>query len=134
MLRFLHNLNGTLIIKVLLVLIGISFIGWGFGEGATQRFAGYVAKVNGQKIPVQVFQRELDLKVSQLRRSMGDNFSEDLLVSLNIPQNLLRDKVRDILLLQFAAENNIHVADAELTKRITSRDYGSPAGSQNLQN
>ena len=97
MLRFLHGLNGSFIVKFLLVLIGISFIGWGFGEGVQQGFSGYVAKVNGQKIPAQVFQRELDLKVSQLRRSMGDNYSEDVLASMNIPQNLLRDKIRDIL-------------------------------------
>ncbi len=129
MLRFLHGLNGSFIVKFLLVLIGISFIGWGFGEGVQQGFSGYVAKVNGQKIPAQVFQRELDLKVSQLRRSMGDNYSEDVLASMNIPQNLLRDKIRDILLLQFAAENNIHVANAELAERINSMDaFKGPLG------
>ena len=129
MLRFLHSLNGSFIIKFLLVLIGISFIGWGFGDGVQQNFAGYIAKVNGQKISAPLFQQELDLKVSQLRRKMGDTDSDSLLASLNLPEKLLRDKIRDILHLQFAGENSILVADAEVASRLKSIDaFKGPLG------
>lgn len=129
MLRFLHGLNGSFIIKFLLVLIGISFIGWGFGDGVQQNFAGYVAKVNGQKISAPLFQQELDLKISQLRRKMGDDYSEDLMASFNLPEKLLRDKIRDILHLQFAGENGILVADAEVVSRLGQIDaFKGPLG------
>ncbi len=122
MIRFLKSMNSSFIIKFLLVLIGVSFIGWEFGGGIQQQFSPYIVKVDGQKIMVSSFQRELDLKISQLRRQMGKDYSEEVIASMNLPENLLQDKIRDLLHTRFAEDHKIQISDAEIIERISKMD------------
>lgn len=119
MLRFLQALNGSFIVKVLLVLIGLSFIGWEFGTGFTRAPGGTVLTVNNQELTSRAFQRDLESRLQQMRQQMGDAYSPELLARFNIVDTMLQGKITELLLLDFAREQGLGVAPEALAGAIS---------------
>lgn len=119
MLRFLQALNGSFIVKVLLVLIGLSFIGWEFGTGFTRSPGGTVLTVNEQELDTRTFQRDLESRLSQIRQQMGDAYNPELLARFNVVDSMLQGIITDLLLLDFAREQNLSVAPKALASAIS---------------
>lgn len=119
MLRFLQALNGSFVVKFLLVLIGLSFIGWEFGTGFTRAPGGTVLTVNDQELNTRAFQRDVESRLSQVREQMGDAYSPELLARFNVIDSLLQGKITELLLLDFARGQNLSVAPEALAKAIS---------------
>lgn len=118
MLRFLQNLNGTFIVKFMLVLIGLSFIGWEFGSGFSRAPGGTVLSVNGQELSMRVLQRDVESRLAQMRDRLGDAYSPELLARFNIVDSMLETKISELLLLDFARSQNLSVAPEALASAI----------------
>ena len=120
MLRFLQSLNGSFIMKCILVVIGLSFIGWEFGTGfVTQSSTGTVMTVNNQEMSQQDFRRVLEDRINRIQQQMGDAYSPEILARMNITQNVLQAKMTELLLKDFAQKQSISVAPKELAKAIS---------------
>ena len=119
MLRFLQALNGTFIVKFMLVLIGLSFIGWEFGSGFSRAAGGTVLTVNDQEMGVRAFQRDLEGRLNQMRNRLGDAYTPELLARFNVVEAMLENKISELLLLDFAREQNLSVAPEALASAIS---------------
>ena len=88
MLDFMRRHAGTWMIKALLFAIVVVFIFWGVGSW-TSREQGVVATVNGESISQEAYRSSYNRLLDQVRQSLGTNLSDDLLKSLNLPQQAL---------------------------------------------
>lgn len=119
MLRFLQSLNGSFIVKFLLILIGLSFIGWEFGTGFVRSSGGTVLTVNSQKVASQTFQQELSGRLNQIRERLGDSYNPALFAHIDIAGNILNERIQQLVLLDFAQTHNLKVTPLEVAKSIT---------------
>jgi len=109
--------------KVVYILIAITFFG-GFGIASYLRSCtfvmdpGTIARINGQSIPVEDFQRAYNNTLNTLRDRLGDKFSEDLLKEQNIKTEVLRGLLQRILILQRAQDLGLTVTDEELRSTL----------------
>ena len=103
MLNSFRSFSGSIVTKILLVLLIASFAMWGIGDmlgGSTSGKA--LAKIGTQSISVEQYRRELAEESERVRRQLGASYSEELLRRLNVPQFVLRRMVQEALLQQEA--------------------------------
>ena len=116
MLSLLQKWSGTRIFKVVLALIGFSFLllGWQMGNGFSNPFASSLAKVNGESITVQSMRSQVEQRIRTIRHQLGANYSPAILKDLHLVDRMLDDTIRNTLLRQYATENGITIPDGEL--------------------
>ncbi len=103
MLNSFRNFSGSIVTKLLLVLLIASFGMWGIGDMVGRSASGRaLAKVGSQKISMENYRRELTEESERVRRQLGASYSEELLRRLNVPQFVLRRMVQEALLQQEA--------------------------------
>src|ERR671934_440824 len=107
--------------RYFLAVVVITFIGSLAYFGATQDRSGQttVATVNGEDIPAAEFDRARRAAIEQYRQMLKERFSEDLLKSLRVQEQVLDRLVTERLTRQRAAEEGIGVTDEELGAEIT---------------
>lgn len=103
--------------KVLMGLLVASFAAWGIGD-ITRSAGGVpsVATVGDEEITVAEFQQQMQ----QLRRSFGENYSPELIQSLNLHSIKLSEMINRSLIKQEVARLGIEVTDDELLKEISN--------------
>ncbi len=84
------------------------------GSGAANR----VAKINGEKVTEQEFNEAIFLHKRQLIAQMGENLDPSMLEEKKIKKPALDTLIKRKLLLQFAEEQKMSLADSEITKMI----------------
>lgn len=107
------------LIKVALFAIVIVFIFWG-GYSYTERRASRVAVVNGSYIGLQEYQRAYNNLLDQMRRQLGNQFSSDLLETLNLKDQALSQLINRRLLLEEARLMKLDISQEELQNAIRS--------------
>ncbi|HEV8676109.1 MAG TPA: peptidyl-prolyl cis-trans isomerase [Methylomirabilota bacterium] len=107
--------------RYFLALVVITFIGSLAYFGATQDRSGQaaVATVNGEEIHSAEYDRARRAIVEQYRQMLKERFSEDLLKSLRVQEQVLDRLVTERLTRQRAAAEGISVTDEELGSEIT---------------
>ncbi|MDX2074076.1 MAG: SurA N-terminal domain-containing protein [Alphaproteobacteria bacterium] len=103
MLNHFRSFSGSIVTKILMLLLIASFGMWGIGDmlGSSASNAT-LAKIGSQSISVDSFQRELAVENDRVRRQLGANYSEELIKRLNVPQFVIRRMVQEALLRQEA--------------------------------
>ena len=120
MLRFLQSLNGSFIMKFVLIIIGLSFIGWEFGARfASNTSTSAVLTVNNQEMSQQDFQRALDGRLNHIQQQMGDAYSPELAARMNLTQRVFQAKITELLIKDFAQQQGLVVADEDLAQQIS---------------
>jgi peptidyl-prolyl cis-trans isomerase D len=107
------------LIKVALFAIVIVFIFWG-GYSYTERKASRVAVVNDSYIGMPEFQSMYKNMVEQMRRQFGNQFSSELVETLNLKGQALDQLINRRLLLTEARALELDVSREELQNAIIS--------------
>lgn len=106
----------TFFAKMLMGLLVASFAVWGIGD-ITRNAGGpaEVATVGEEAISAAEFQMEMQ----KLRRSFGENFTPELVQSLNLYTMKLQEMINRLLIRQEVERLKIDVSDDDLLKAIT---------------
>lgn len=107
--------------RYFLIVVVLTFIASLAYFGATQdRGPGeVVATVNGEPISAVAYQRAYRSTAEQYRQAFKERFSEELLKSLRVQEQVLERLVADRLLAQHAKAEGLEVSDEELSLEIT---------------
>jgi peptidyl-prolyl cis-trans isomerase D len=105
---------GLLLVIAAFVLTSI-FVGT-MGGGADR--ADAVASVNGEKIPLERYQRRYQAYLDAYSRVYRDRFSPELAEQLGLPQQAVNDLVQEALVVQRARVEGLEVTDEELNAQI----------------
>jgi peptidyl-prolyl cis-trans isomerase D len=87
-----------------------------YGDSGESRDA--VATVNGEKIPIERFQRRYQSYLEAYAQIYRDRFSREMAERLGLPQQVLGDLVQEALIVQRANAEGFSVTDEELNARI----------------
>ncbi len=106
--------------KYFLIVVVLTFIASLAYFGATQEKSNptVVATINGEDISAAAYDRVYRQTVEQYRQVLRDRFSEDLLRSLRVQDQVLDRLVSERLMAQRAAAEGIGVSDEELSEEI----------------
>lgn len=120
MLQKLRSGAGSLIAKILLVLLIGAFGLWGVADymGANSARGGAIATIGRDQITLNEFQTEYRRAIQALQAQMGQNFDPQQAVQMNLPENLLRDMIDRRLLARAADDMGIAVSDDALRSAI----------------
>lgn len=103
MLNSFRAFSGSIVTKILMGVLILSFALWGIGGLMGTSVGGHtLAKVGSQNISIESYRRELAMESDRVRRQLGANYSQELLKRLNVPQFVLRRMVQESLLQQEA--------------------------------
>lgn len=102
---------------IILAFVGTIFYSWGMG-GSTGSRGGTVATVNGAKISFEEYDRTFNNLVNFYRQQFRNQFSDDMIVRLDLKTQALDSLIDRRLLLNEAEKQNIRVSDAELVDHI----------------
>jgi peptidyl-prolyl cis-trans isomerase D len=108
---------GSWMIKVVLGAIVVTFVFWGGYQFTSQRLSR-IASVNGQWISVDDYDNTYKQLLNQVRRTFGNNLTDDLLQSLGLRKRALDQLIDQAVMLQAAEELNLTVTDDELAQSI----------------
>ncbi len=136
MLDLLSKHVQNIIIKVVLGLITLVFVFWGFG-GYNQRSSVLVATVNGVDITLAEHDKTARIMLRnftrQLERLGIDSATKDaMLVKYNFRKKALNELVKDILIKQAAKKLNVSVNDQEVANAIQTFPEFQQSGAFNL--
>ena len=103
---------------LLVALISIPFALWGinryFGGGGEE----VVAKVNGQQISANAFQREYEQRYTQIQRAYGDQFDPSMINQAKFKQQVLESMIRNRLITQHIHDAGFAISNQELANQV----------------
>ncbi len=117
MLDFIRKGASSWMIKFILGAIVVVFIFWGVGSFRSQRM-DVVAKVNGEKIMTETYQREYRKTMEQYSKMFGGSIPEKLLKGLHIKQQVLNSLINKVLIEQEAAKMGVRISNQEVRQAI----------------
>ena len=119
MLSLMRKHAGSWMIKVILGAIVVTFVFWGGYQYSSQRLSR-VASVNDQWITIDEYENTYNQLLNQVRRTFGNNLTEDLLQTLGLRQRALDQLIDNAVMMQAAENLNLTVTDDELAQSIKS--------------
>ena len=128
MLRILREHATHWMLRVLLILVAVTFISWGGYSLIRDRNKPYAARVNGVTIDWDDYAKTYDNTVKQYREMMGPSFSEKMLEEMKLKDRVLDDLVNKILIAHEAERLKLSVSDGELRESIESIPSFRPEG------
>src|SRR5688572_30658442 len=117
MLNSFRSFQGSLTIKILLGFLILSFAVWGVGDmiGGPNR-GGVLATVGDKEISAMAFMREYQAQAENMKRSLGANYSPELLKSMGVENYVLQRLAQKSLLAQEAKALGIVPPDSHVLK------------------
>ena len=103
--------------KFILGAIVVVFTFWGVGSFRSQRL-DIMARVNGQKILVEDYQKAYNNTVERLRKRYGGSLPESILKQMNLKQRILDQLIDSALIEQEARKMGVMVTDKEIQQII----------------
>lgn len=117
MLSILRKHAASTIIKIILALIIIVFVFWGF-EGFRADQAGRVAAVNGQPISIDQYRETYNNLLDRYRQQFGGQLNDELIEMFQLRQQALDLLINQKLMEEEAQRLNFRVSDEELAAYI----------------
>lgn len=118
-----HHLKWVLIVVIAAFVLGFVFIDMGmggmFGGGETTE-AAFAARVNGETITYNDYNRALKNVEEMYRQQFGGQFTPEMAAQLNLPTQVLDMLVDQRLLSQQAVRLNMTAGPEEVRKRLLS--------------
>jgi len=127
MLSIMRKKAGSWMLKVILGLIAVVFVFWGFGSQRSNNRVE-VASVNGEPIAYDEYKKQYDDMVEEFRRRLGENFNEDILKNLHLEKRALDSLIERRLMLSEAEKLHIMVTEEELDMNIVQMPAFQKAG------
>lgn len=116
MLSLLRKHAASTMIKIILGLIVVVFIFWGFGWQS--RRPGRVAIVNGETITIDEFRQAHNNLINQYRQQYGDKLNEELIKRLDLEKQALDQLINQKVMLSEAQKLHFRVSNQELAESI----------------
>jgi peptidyl-prolyl cis-trans isomerase D len=120
MLRILRERKASWILRILLLLVAVTFISWGGSYLLREKRLTYAARVNGVAIDIRDLNDAYQNTIKQYREALGPSFSEKMLEELHLREKVLNDLVARVLILQEAPRLGVNIPDEELRGIIES--------------
>jgi len=121
MLESIRERSGSLFVKVLLVLIALTFALTGISGYITSTADPAVASVNGEDINRIEFDRAVESERNRQREQLGDFYAQlaaDPGFNQQLRQRVLTDLVNQRLVVQYAAAQGLRVSDEQVKEAI----------------
>ncbi len=119
MLNQMRSSVGSIAVKILLVLLIASFAVWGVGDMITGGGGkATVATVGSVEISASTLDGQIRRETDRLRRSLGDNFSPELVKNMHLPEQVLRNLINRTLVEQESARLGFVASDADVIQEI----------------
>jgi peptidyl-prolyl cis-trans isomerase D len=117
MLQRIHDTVGTWVAVLVLGLITAGFVFWRADYGGVGR-ATYAAKVNGESVSIDAFDRELQARQNQFQQQYRTELTDDMRKELR--RSVVERMVNDEVLKQRVQEQHYRVSDERLSDWIRS--------------
>jgi len=118
-----HQLKWVLLAVVAAFIFGFVFIDMGLGGGgigAAQDDKAYAARVNGETITFNDYQRALRNVESMYEQQFGQQFTPEMSQMMNLPTQVINMLVDQRLLTQEARRLNLEASDEEVRRKLLS--------------
>jgi peptidyl-prolyl cis-trans isomerase D len=117
MLNSFRTFQGSFTIKILMGFLILTFAAWGIGDMIRSPHGnGVLATVGGKEISTTAFMREYQAQAANMKRSLGANYSPELLKSMGVENYVLQRLAQKSLLAQEAKELGIVPPDSHVLK------------------
>ncbi len=120
-----------ILLLIVFAFILLVFVDWG-GAGRTGGGAvsgvGYAAKVNGETITLEDFQRALVMLERQYEQAYGQRLTEQDREAMGLQRQVLQGLVNQKLLLQSARQMNLAATPEEIRQEILALPVLNPNG------
>ncbi|HEX6083991.1 MAG TPA: SurA N-terminal domain-containing protein [Thermoanaerobaculia bacterium] len=116
-----HHLKWVLIIVVVAFIFGFVFIDMGMGGafgGGQEQARNYAARVNGETIGFDDYNRALKNVEDMYRQQFGGQFTPEMAQQLNLPTQVMNMLVDQRLLTQEAARLNLTASPDEVRRKL----------------
>jgi peptidyl-prolyl cis-trans isomerase D len=127
-----HHLKWILIAVVAAFIFGFVFIDMGLGggnlSGAQSDNAAFAARVNGETITFNDYQRALTNLEQMYAQMYGQQFTPEMAQQMGLPKQVLDSLVDQRLLGQEARRLNLEASPEEVRKKLLSIPTFSPDG------
>lgn len=118
-----------ILLLIVFAFILLVFVDWGgAGRAGAVTGVGYAAKVNGETITIEEFQRSLVMLEQQYEQVYGQRLSQQDREAMGLQRQVLQSLVNQKLLLQAAHEMNLTATPEEIRHEILSMPVLSPNG------
>jgi peptidyl-prolyl cis-trans isomerase D len=119
MLNNFRSFSGSIAVKLLLVLLILSFALWGVGDMVRQTAkGGDIASVGNEDISFDQYTRTLRLEMESIRGMFGNQYSPELMASLQLPEKILQQMVQQKLLKIEGQSVGIIPSDEQILKTL----------------
>lgn len=113
----LRTASNSIVLKIILALIILSFVLTGVSGYIFGGASNYVAKVNGQEIPLEQLEQAIQRDREQLRQELGDSYNElsaNEEFSKSRRQFVLNRLIDEILLAQYANKLKLSISKEQV--------------------
>lgn len=117
MLQAIRSKVGSWVVKILFVLLIISFAVWGIGD-LTTNVSNDVAEVGDTTIDQQELDRAFRDEVARLRQMLGPDLTSEQARQLGVLDQALERLIQQRLLLLNAREKGLRVGDAPVARTV----------------
>jgi peptidyl-prolyl cis-trans isomerase D len=123
MLDLMRRKKQTIVIKVVFVVIVLSFVGtmflvWGKGSDGGGRSLGYAAKVDGSRISLEEYQSSYQRIRTIYQQIYGQSLSSEMEKVLGLKKVALDNLIDNLLVMKEAKSMGIKATDDEVAKSI----------------
>jgi peptidyl-prolyl cis-trans isomerase D len=137
MLDIMRKQKESIIIKIVFVIIVLSFIGtiflvWGKGSDGVGGSSGYAAKVNGTKITLEEYQNAYQRIRSMYQQIYGQSIPAEMEKMLGLKKVALDNLVDNLLVMKEAKSMGIKVSKDEITAAIAAMPMFQKDGAFNF--
>jgi len=123
MLDAIRKRSGSIVVKVLLLLLVLSFGAWGIGDYIRGGVGNQsVATVGDRKISTQAFSNEFQREMNRFRQLLGSNLDTEMARSLGIQQSVLNRMIRSEIFAAAAQDFGLLATDEMVRREIQSMD------------
>jgi len=130
MLEAIRKRSASFLVKLLLLLLVLSFGLWGIGDVISPDTQNeWVAKVGDVVVPNEILRDEYQNELRRLRQVLGDNIDREQAVALGLPAHSLEQIVNRTLLDLGAADLGLVVSDGIVRQTVqTNPAFHNPQG------
>lgn len=119
MLESIRRKSGSFVVKILLVLLVISFGAWGIGDYVTGQPGGSTAATTGErKISANEFRLAYRQEYARINQSFGGSLTPDMARSFGLPEIVARRMVNDAVVDQAASDAGLLPGDDVVFKTV----------------
>lgn len=125
--KSIRNASNNIFVKVILVLLSLTFISWGASSAFVGNTQNEVINVNGEPIYLSEVYQDYQQRLNQVRRSIGGEITPEIEEALDIRQSVINNLVTEKILEQEAERLELRAAPTQMQDVILANPNFSDA-------